>query len=86
MGGVARIFSPPKAEPASTALMTQQLDEQRAALDEQKRLNAEREAKTKADEERAASTRRARAAGLVGRSLLLNDEVGVPPAQQKLGG
>jgi hypothetical protein len=86
MGGVTRMFSPPKADSGSSSLMEAQLDEQRQALDEQRRLTAEREAKTKADEDRAAATRRARAAGLAGRSLLLNDEVGIPPGQQKLGG
>lgn len=85
MGGVTRVFSPPKADNASQQLMQQQIEEQRQAVAEQARVNAERDARVKAEEERVAASRRARAAGLAGRSLLLNDEVGVPQAQQKLG-
>lgn len=88
MGGVTRIFSPPKPDRSATLLQEQQLQETRASLADQQRQQAERDARLKQGEEREAARRRARAAGGAGLSLLLNDEVGVPQQQlqTKLGG
>lgn len=85
MGGVTRIFQAPKPDPGATMLQQQQLEAQTRAVDEQRQQMAQRDAEVQRQEAARAATARARRGG-GRRSLLLNDEIGVPPMQQRLGG
>lgn len=87
MGGVSRALGmQPKAPPQPQQPSAKQIE----AQETQARLLAEQEKQIAQQETESAAARRARAARLSGRNLLMLDEIGVPPGtpitQQRMGG